>query len=288
MLYGYYLVALLDLMGQRESIRKMRVPMTDGEEAKREVLAYLKETAGKVATVRDMVLETVRAIGKPSHIRKELPLDVQAVMDRITEPRIRVMRFSDTIVLFMPMAGESGANTAVNVYGMLAAVAFALVTSFAGGVPLRGGIDIGAGINIEKDEVYGAALERAYALENTFADYPRVLVGHELLNYLTMLSGSHPQCSEDQLAKTFGRLALDLIVADDDGLPVLDYLCPQILEYSRNAKISPAEMFSQGQDFAVGEHKRFLAKGNLRLASRYGRLKAFYDRHSHMWLCKAS
>ncbi|WP_459943287.1 hypothetical protein [Deferrisoma palaeochoriense] len=207
MLYGHYLVAFLDLMGQRENIRKMRVPVTGGEEARKEVLEYLKETAGKVSAVRDMVLETVRLIGKPSHVRKELPLDTQAVMDRITEPRIRVMRFSDTIVLFMPMAGESVANTAVNVYGMLAAVAFALVTSFAGGVPLRGGIDIGAGINIEKDEVYGAALERAYALENTFADYPRVLVGHELLNYLTMLSGSHPQCSEDQLAKTFGRLA---------------------------------------------------------------------------------
>ena len=48
------------------------------------------------------------------------------------------------------------------------------------GRPLRGGIDVGLGLEITADEVYGPALERAHYLESRLADYPCVLVGDEL------------------------------------------------------------------------------------------------------------
>ena len=55
------------------------------------------------------------------------------------------------------------------------------------GVPIRGGVEVGLGVEMFEHEYYGRVLVDAYLIESTAADYPRVLVGPRLLNYLAAL-----------------------------------------------------------------------------------------------------
>jgi hypothetical protein len=60
-----------------------------------------------------------------------------------------------------------------------------MTSSLAAKRRLRGGIDAGLGMLIADREVYGPALERAYALEAGEAEYCRTVIGDELWGYLT-------------------------------------------------------------------------------------------------------
>jgi hypothetical protein len=52
------------------------------------------------------------------------------------------------------------------------------------GWPIRGGIELGLAMDIDNDDIYGPALARAYTLESKVAQYPRIVIGEELILYL--------------------------------------------------------------------------------------------------------
>jgi hypothetical protein len=69
-------------------------------------------------------------------------------------------------------------------YACLLAACGAMTSSLARSRPLRGGIDAGLSMLIAAGEVYGPALERAYALEADAAEYCRIVIGDELWDIL--------------------------------------------------------------------------------------------------------
>src|SRR5947209_11171441 len=94
----------------------------------------------------------------------------------------------------------------------------------AQGQVYRGGIDVGVGAEIEPGEIYGSALSRAVELESQVAQYPRIVIGDELMTYLietTHLPGSD---NTTRYIKGMAGKCLDLITADVDGRPILHYL----------------------------------------------------------------
>ncbi len=270
-------------MGQKEAIRQLRVPSELNEEARDQVLEQLKETAGKVVGIRDWFQASLAQVGRSTELRRGAPPAIRRRMEDVTRSRIRFMRFSDTMVLFMPLGGIEIANAAANVYSLMFSVASCLLPAMAARTPIRGGIELGAGINLGKDEIYGSALERAYQLESEFADYPRVLIGTELLGYIDSLRHIRPTTPEEELAKGFACEASGLIAFDDDRLPTLDYLSQHVVDMTKSLNIADLELFRRGFEFAKHEHARFSYKRNLKLASRYGRLMSYYERRAELW-----
>ncbi len=69
------------------------------------------------------------------------------------------------------------------VYDMLATSAAVMMLQLAVGRPIRGGIDVGAGIEVD-GELFGAALVKSYQAEAKRARHPRIVVGKGFIEYL--------------------------------------------------------------------------------------------------------
>src|SRR5207249_12066685 len=84
-------------------------------------------------------------------------------------------------------------------------------------------------------EIYGTALERAYLLECNVAQYPRIVIGEELWNYLNCVLREFGNRS-DGLARAITAIAekcIGLIAKDTDGQSILDYLGPVVRSEER-------------------------------------------------------
>jgi hypothetical protein len=107
----------------------------------------------------------------------------------------------------------------------LAAFASIAVIQLARGKPLRGGVDVGTGIETA-DQLFGASVVKAYELESEVAQYPRIVVGSTLREYLDALS-LQPADNPDPLARyeiVQAKRALRLLTLDEDGQWILDSL----------------------------------------------------------------
>jgi hypothetical protein len=112
----------------------------------------------------------------------------------------------------------------VGSYGIIGAASSTALLSLAAGHPVRGGIDIGIGMEIEEDEIYGPCLAKAYTLESKIAQYPRIVIGPECLNYLHQMSEQPPENIFAQAGIVTAKACLDLLTIDDDGCAIVDYL----------------------------------------------------------------
>jgi hypothetical protein len=147
--------------------------------------------------------------------------------------------------------------------------------------PIRGGIDVGLGLDIGVDEFYGPALERAHHLESRVADYPRIVVGNELWDYLN--------ATETQKSKTkFGEAAAEIahfnkifITEDYDGNRILDFMgqyTAQQFPTSLRREISKKiDNYITKQALAAQLEK------NDKFMSRYHKLRTYFDGRALFW-----
>lgn len=213
---GHHLVAFLDVLGQREKFRGLRLPTNADEEA--QVKEVLRQTAGFVVDLR-----------KVFHTQFEAFEAGSARMRAHTKDPVRTnfVGFSDSFVTSVPLRNAGGDLVrVVIVFSALSAAAVVMLTSLASKHPLRGRIDVGLATEIGPGEIYGTALERAYLLECQVAKYPRIVIGDELWKYLQAAlmefeKGTTP------VAKSITAVVqkiMELIATDTDGNRILDYL----------------------------------------------------------------
>src|ERR1700733_1818054 len=170
---GHHLVAFLDVLGQRDRFRGLRLPTNASEEEK--VKEVLRQTAG-------FVLDLRRVFHKQFEV-----FEKGAEMGAHTKEPLRpnFVGFSDSFVTSVPLRNDAGDLVrVVTVFSALSAAAIVMLTSLASRHALRGGIDVGLATEIGPGEIYGTALERAYLLESKTANYPRIVIGDELWKYL--------------------------------------------------------------------------------------------------------
>lgn len=269
----YYLVAFFDVQGQRAKLRELRgLPHTREEFAG--AAEILKGTVGSVLNLRDYFqkyfdgfMESVDSM--PDEQRAKI------------KENVRYRGFSDSFVVSVALRNDDEQLTpAIGLYACFLAACGAMTSSLARSRPLRGGIDAGLGMLIAAGEVYGPALERAYALEANAAEYCRIVIGDELWGYLTLLetqSFSHPH---GQIAKDIGRRAKELIVTDSDGRRVLDYLGPHFFQMSGE---SARSLIQPAYDFVVAQQQVWEAEKNEKLAVRYGKARIYFKQHEELW-----
>jgi hypothetical protein len=149
-------------------------------------------------------------------------------------------------------------------------------------VPVRGAIEIGVALPWDNGELYGPAFLAAYELEQTTAQWPRVVVGPELMKSLEDFAVLPPHSIEAMLQAEMGKLCLTLVGTDHDGEPFVDYLG----EGMRRMLTGPenADLVSKGLSFAVTEHERFIAQGNTKLATRYAAVRSYFEKQRSRWL----
>jgi hypothetical protein len=277
---SYFLVAFLDLLGQREQLRRLKTLPEDLRPDSR-AIEIVKATLGAVHGVRSSFEQFFKAHQEQSDFSRSLPTEQREALCQLTHSDIIHYGFSDSIIVAVSLKGARDDPTPVNgVWSALFACCCVACISLASRHPLRGGIDVGLGARISEDEVYGPALERAYTLESRCAGYPRILVGSELLAYLDQTAGGWPSTVGRCVAATRAESARRFIFRDADGAAALDYLG---LEFRSIAPPNTTEAVEAAYHFVRAEHGRMSASENEVLAARYERLKGYFDLRLPSW-----
>ena len=224
LLFQNYLVVFLDHLGQRKFLRQIAgLPINDNE--KQKFISQITNTLGKVSVLRNSFKQFFDGA---KNYKTNVDLVPKELRDEFVESQKSDAYFygmSDSVIIAVPLMSADENCTAINgVYSAFAATCGIGLLSLSAGVVIRGGLDVGIATPIEDKEIYGPGFERAYYIESQLAEYPRFVVGHELINYIMWVESE--QCSTRQglVAKEIAGFCKKMIIRDSDGRYMLDFL----------------------------------------------------------------
>lgn len=290
--YCCHLVAFLDLLGQKQRLLEIE-GIIDGsvsEIARGKLQGVLKETVGTIWSFRksftdffDLFLNRKTQFHIPKEIEKQF-------RDLRGHSKIALQSFSDSTIAWTPVQLKSELDyvrVLNSVHAVLASVGIIMPLYLSKKIPFRGGIDLEGGILIIPggNEIYGPALNRAYSLECNIAEYPRVVVGTGLLDFL-----EHVQTVKFQdtvvkgYCESMVKRCKSWIVVDEDQQSMVHFLGKSAREIAKDT-----HDFTNFEGQVLKPLKIFIDESiekfesNEKLRARYLRLKSYFDKYINEW-----
>jgi hypothetical protein len=225
---GYYVVCVIDLLGQKDKLKGWVTLPTDGQMTPSFQKA-LKDTIGGVLRFNESFNNFFEASKQPTHYSAFINANMNGkdrdLYHRLKDDKLGMFQFSDTYVFYAPLATSNGELSVLPVYSILTACCMAMLLSLAAKIPLRGGIHIGTGIKIPELSFYGPALAKAHELESKEAQYPRVVVSDEVFKFVQhtpLPTGS--SVNDRWIIKILNHCQEMLAIDGYDGKPFVDWL----------------------------------------------------------------
>jgi len=266
-----YLVAFIDVLGQRSKLRKIELPQSDSPEAHQAALKSLQDTAGVILKLRNAFQSGFELYKTPSPIVQSLPEQAKKKALEIVKNEIRYQYFSDSIVISLPItASNDGCTDIIGIHQCLFTLCSVFIGCLSEDCPIRGGVDIGPCIQMpdSENEVYGAALEKAHYLESKIADYPRIIIGKDLLDYIVLIENVQNQSEYGLLSKKFASDTKKLITSDSNGRFYLDFLSKEVLQFFEGTDISAHDLINNFE-VIIGNKLREYYATDKKLFDRY-------------------
>jgi len=286
--YCNYLVASIDVLGQKEAFKDMQTIPTDDKSKKKFRKAH-KETALFIEAFRVGFRNSFDTYSEDNESIVKVPEEKREKFEEIRKSlTIKYQFFSDSMLAAIPLQTEKYQSNAINsVYGILGACGGMLLLSLSEKKALRVGIDVGPGTELKDGDIYGPALARAYTLENEVANYPRIVIGGEFLNYLLNLSHKTEQFpgqdeEDKEICRNMADLCLRMMVKDLDGILILDYLGEEFWNKVLKKTDTSKEMFGKAYDFVKKEYEQKRESGKRKLALRYYLLHNYFRAKSYV------
>ncbi len=271
----YYSILYVDVLNQREKLMEIKdLPETKEEHAK--FLELLRNTYGVVDTLVRLFDSMTTNMVVFDDI-PELSEEVKRRLNRMVGNPIDRTLFSDSLLYYISLQEDQGAVPVVRILELIYAATSVMAGALSMGIACRGGLDIGIAAKFARVGIYGPALYKAYRLENDIAQYPRIVVGPDLVGYLNSSLEDLNPTGEASVRRSFAKFCLELIYEDTDGAFALDYAHKSIQERHPALKRHLQKAFT----FAVEEWNRFSKEGNHKLASRYFLVVNYLDTRLH-------
>jgi len=294
-----YLVGWVDVLGQSDELKKLGGQKTsDGE-----LRAQLLRTVGRVQSTRTLIRRMLNSQCKELLEHPMLGADPK-LQGMSAGEKLRVLGIeggviflSDAFLFYAPLERADG-QVSTNVRLVLDSVSALMIFSMAEGVPLRGGLEIGLAATMAEGDLYGYPCFRAFQLEATVAEYPRIVVGEKLMDYLQVPPSAKAGPIEDwplERRRFFARWMQPLLLKDpDDGSVTLDYLGEFL---RKNVLGGPQEKewrkaVGKGMAFIRNKHRQLLEgtdcqdlseEKRRKLALKYSRLKRYWRSRVPHW-----
>ena len=280
----YYLVAYLDVLGQKEVFNKL-CPIKSGDE----INDVLKEEISKNIFYLSHFRDNLRSFfesytsDEPSGVNVDPAFLSQ--FNQMRKAEIYFQFFSDSLIAYAPLEFKTYYTVPLNsIWGVMGACCQVMLSSLTTGHAVRGGIEIGLATRLKSGEIYGPALNKAYCLESKIAKNPKIIIGDGVWNFLKSVSDKNRQHSNQTQrdidgCKIIADRCLSLISDDIDGSRTLDYLGPGFLELQKN---SPEfyQLYEESKQFVVNSFKKYSEEGNSKLAEKYRYLVDFFQSRS--------
>ena len=204
-----------------------------------------------------------------------------AKFEKSKELNLKYLKFSDTVVLYFPLDKETNVAPMRSIYSALSSTASSFLIMLSQKIPLRGAINIGIATELEDSGIYGPILQNLHYLESKVADYPRIVIGKELIQMIEHYEKeeiSNPTMYQT-MDKTIISSIKELIKIDSDGIEVVNYLDKSIADSFSDKK---TKIYKDIQSYTEEEFQNF--KGNDKLRTRYKKLKSYIRKNKSNWL----
>lgn len=280
--YRYYVIAYIDILGQKEAFQNADHVPLNNEEAKDRLIEVLKKTYGFVKSFRAGFKNYFDQVNQQAIVKNNLD-NKEILLNQMQACDIQFSQFSDSVIAFIPIEKDSNLCKTINgIWGILTASASMFILSLSAKHAIRGGIEIGAGLEIDTGEPYGPALNKAYSLESQVADYPRIVIGGELIRFLHSRAAMNEKDLLSQFAKEYANKCLSIIKRDRDGFYFLDWLGEGIEDLFKtiprpDQTESTEKTLQDARQFIHEEREKFILKQNIKLVERYTKLCNYFN-----------
>ena len=232
---GFYVCSLIDILGQTEKLSQLNGVYFESDENKDKVVSIFRKTYGIVKKFRKYTDESITFVNQ---IKENYQLK-----NHFSSNQIEMKSFSDLITSYVLLGNDKHKLQFEGIYFLLLSNGEVFLKMLANKVALRGGIDIGMGIQNSENEIYGTALLNPYILESKVSKSIRLVIGQELYNYINLTTQSEVKSSlSNDYNMKYALLCKKLIKQDSDGEYILDYLSDEFFvmesfqDYSKQAK----------------------------------------------------
>lgn len=282
LILGHYVVAFMDLLGQQEFLRNLNIlPNSNDPLELKKVKIELKNTYGAVSGMRKFFKDSFDGFSRKPTELNGLSLQQKREFNSLNNNPIKFQSISDSVVIFMPLRTDTAKLPVRGIWGIFGAAATTFLCCLAIGHPLRGGIDVGIGMDITKNEIYGPALSRAYTLESKISNYPKIVVGNELVQYLETLRNQVPHDLASEVAKHMSGQCLDCLAIDDDGYPIIDYLGKSYRDLF--GAVIDTNVIEKAHQQVMQFCAKYQKEQNSKLAFRYTLLRNYFEDRLPLW-----
>ena len=277
-MFGHHVVTLIDLLGQQSKLAEWDfLPETAYD--KQKFIAAVRQSFGKVTVWREQFEKYYKlwldSSELPKGFAKTLPDGGRAYRE-FAETSLRFMRFSDTIVIYSPVVNQYDHANAGTVLAHMYTCGLLMLAALNGNTVFRGAIELGMAGQIDKAELYGPVVAAVHRLESAVAEYPRILVGQRLHEYLIAQVENPEDSAPSRNNRGVASNCLRLAGCDLDGERILDYMGTGFADMATQKE--DWQMLRDGAcAFAKRERDRFLRSGDQKLTDRYNRLCAYHD-----------
>lgn len=283
---NHYVCALVDVLGQQDELRQL-----DAEHAFSNLGAidedsdFSKSLKRCYATILNfrMIIEENLARWYPTiediHLADaEWRANVQLA---VSQP-VTTRSFSDLMVVYASINTTNAHVPLAPIWRTICALMFCQLRALAEGRTQRGGIELGLGFEFGSGDLYGPVLSRAYSLESDVAQYPRIVVGDRLIQFVEEKANS-TEGAFGVLNCSMARQVQRAFLQDVDGRFILDFAGPAHHEWIKAEEWLSASLFVQAHTFVRSECERFRAQNNSRLAFRYAHLDDYLQSRANIW-----
>jgi hypothetical protein len=280
----HWVVGFFDLLGQRDALRKMDfLPEQDDREKVAALMEAVRGSVGVITKFHEMFTQFRDGATKPPDhdVVGSMTPEQRQLFDNLRRTRIDHADLSDGMMAYSSLVPSSEHSPVRACYEMVCAAGAAMLTTLAWGHPMRGGIDVGTGIEVEPGQLHGPALVKAYELESRVAEFPRVVVGSTLSDYLRVVAGRRGDLV-DTINAQIAASTRTLFRQDGDGQIIVDYMGDSFKKHI--AANIDQKIVHQARQFAVGQLAHFEKIEDEKLRGRYERLVAYFDSRAHVWL----
>jgi hypothetical protein len=276
--FGFYLVAFIDILDQRASLRPLK-DLPENETQREEFIQTIKSTFGAVDGIRKWFSSFYdEFVNSSKGLPTSLSEQQRKMYKKLKATDVKFQYFGDTIIMYVALDRELESKAINGIYAALLASGTTMLCSLAARRPLRGAIDVGFGGEMYKGEIYGSCLINAFDLESKVAQYPRIVVGENAISFLMYLMNRQVQEPKGLIPayeKAMATSCLSMVTKDIDGYGIVDYLGSGFQNLIKRAKIED-DLVPKAFEFVQEQATRWQQEQNTELAFRYNLLRQYF------------
>ncbi len=272
-----YCISFIDLLGQSEEYKGQGLlPKFNNSAEEEQFYEKIRKTITPIYRMQEDASSFLNsALRGDNTIKTELPPELHDAFDHMGEVHLVQQRWSDGLVYFSSLMRGTVSCPVVSIFHMFGTVGSLCFLGLCKKSPLRGSVDISWAVELHPGEIYGAAVANAYCLESNIAQYPRIVIGERLIDYLHVNSLNPNEDVYSKLNKLLADICLSMIAIDFDGNGFLDYLGGPFK--SNITKGLHSDLFQLAYQFINDQLELNYKKKDTKLSMRYNHLLAYFE-----------